>query len=632
MIRPRLTADRLAPLLLVALLLAAFSMLAWLSLATYQGFNLHSFDLGNMSQAIWSAGRGEPLIFTSEGFAWSRLALHVELIYLLLAPLYQLWPSPVLLLRLQAALYALGSVPIYRLARRRLTSPAAALALAAIYLLFPVAQTAVLFEFHGDTLAMPLLLFALDALDRHAWRSYAFWLALALSCKFYVAVPVAVLGAILWLQGERRVGVATMLTAALWGVAAFVGLRSLFAPPDVVDSTGTAGGYLRFYFGQLLSVSQTLPARLGHGLVVFAPVLPLTWRAPRWLLPAAAVALPVMLSSDPIYDYHYHHYALAVPFLLVAAIYGAAGLQTAGASWSRWLALTAGLVLLFNITCVNTPLSPLFYLPEPGSGRGLDESAYGLTARDAMKEAWLQRYVPPQVPLAADDNLGVRLVNRPVLYRTRPTFRPFRHILPRVDYVALDGLQDFVRVLGRGYVLGGVRDGHNTIRQVMAHPGFRLLHARDGLLLFGREGRGLAQTLESEGTAAGTTLQATFAGRIGLIDATITPLGDRHYRLTYRWQALRPPVRVPLFAVTRLEGVEHARLLHLPSLGIRPVTQWRAGEMIRESFEVVLPEEIPPGTYRLWVGWYQTRHPFAAETDERSRVGAEYSPGTLTIK
>src|SRR5690606_33765619 len=147
----------------------------------------------------------------------------------------------------------------------RLTSPAAALALAAIYLLFPVAQTAVLFEFHGDTLAMPLLLFALDALDRHAWRSYAFWLALALSCKFYVAVPVAVLGAILWLQGERRVGVATMLTAPLWGIVAFVGLRSLFAPPDVVDSTGTAGGYLRFYSGQLLSVSQTLPARLGHG-------------------------------------------------------------------------------------------------------------------------------------------------------------------------------------------------------------------------------------------------------------------------------------------------------------------------------------------------------------------------------
>ncbi len=37
---------------------------------------------------------------------------------------------------------------------------------------YPTALTSVLFDFHGDTLAMPLLLFALDALDQRAWGRY----------------------------------------------------------------------------------------------------------------------------------------------------------------------------------------------------------------------------------------------------------------------------------------------------------------------------------------------------------------------------------------------------------------------------------------------------------------------------
>ncbi|NJN53472.1 MAG: DUF2079 domain-containing protein [Anaerolineae bacterium] len=80
---------------------------------------------------------------------------------MLLAPLVAVWPSPVSLLLFQALLYALGAIPLYRLAVRRLTHEGAALLLTAVYLLYPVGQTAVLFQFHGDTLAMPLLLLPL---------------------------------------------------------------------------------------------------------------------------------------------------------------------------------------------------------------------------------------------------------------------------------------------------------------------------------------------------------------------------------------------------------------------------------------------------------------------------------------
>src|SRR4051794_17181677 len=83
-------------------------MLAWLSVARYRGYNAGMLDLGNMTQAIASVLRGEPLIFTYKDGAMSRLSLHVELFYYLLVPLYALWHDPRGLLVFQAALFALG--------------------------------------------------------------------------------------------------------------------------------------------------------------------------------------------------------------------------------------------------------------------------------------------------------------------------------------------------------------------------------------------------------------------------------------------------------------------------------------------------------------------------------------------
>jgi uncharacterized membrane protein len=63
-----------------------------------------------------------PLVFTAEGLHLSRLSRHVELFYLAVAPLYAVIPTPATLLVLQAGLYALGAVPMYCLAKRKLGS------------------------------------------------------------------------------------------------------------------------------------------------------------------------------------------------------------------------------------------------------------------------------------------------------------------------------------------------------------------------------------------------------------------------------------------------------------------------------------------------------------------------------
>jgi uncharacterized membrane protein len=111
-----------ASLLSIIAIALAFAETSWLSLRQLLGHNTRAFDLGAMAQAIWSVSRGLPLVFTTEGLPLSRLARHVELIYLAFAPLYAVVPTPATLLFLQAGLYALGAVPMYRFAKRKLGS------------------------------------------------------------------------------------------------------------------------------------------------------------------------------------------------------------------------------------------------------------------------------------------------------------------------------------------------------------------------------------------------------------------------------------------------------------------------------------------------------------------------------
>src|SRR5438128_2412279 len=168
------------------------------------------------------------------------------------------------------------------------------------------------------------LLSALDALDSGAWRRYALFIALALSCKFYVAAPVAGIGAymLLW-GGRRRAGAATIIVAVAYGLLAFLVVRPLFAGPSV-GVAAASRGYTSYYFGQIAEIWDTLGDRLLSALVVFGPVLLVAWRGWRWLLPGMPIAIAALLTTGPggAYDYRYHHYAVVVPFIVMATIAG----------------------------------------------------------------------------------------------------------------------------------------------------------------------------------------------------------------------------------------------------------------------------------------------------------------------
>ncbi|MFV9507204.1 MAG: DUF2079 domain-containing protein [Oscillochloridaceae bacterium umkhey_bin13] len=631
------------------------TMLTLLSLMRLWGFNAGMLDLGNMYQAISSVLRGQPLVTSGFNGSFSRLGGHAEFIYLAFVPLVAIWPGPQTLLIGQALLAVAGAIPAYRLAERRLDSRLAARCIALIYLLYPVMQTAVLFDFHGDTLGMPLLMFALDAADRRAWRSYGFWVALALMSKVYVAAPVAGIGFYLWYWGgQRRAGFWTMVAAVIYGVVVFVGVRELFAsgPTTGVDEASSvvvgsaALNYVRFYFGNLAELQATLPQRLLSALVVFGPALFIAWRGWRGLVPALPLALAALITTGPggAFDYRYHHYALVVPFVVLATVEGAARLRaaadraSAGRGVRRWqpdLVFSTVIVTVCWIILVDQPLNPLFWLAPPGIG--LDSSGYGIIPRDAVKERFLAEHVPADEPLAASVFLATRLANRPTLYLVRypddPGGERLPRLLPQVNYLLSDALFDW-RNLINGAVVPPITYEQIELGLALRDPAFAVVAMRDGLILLQRDPPAaaiLAQQVERLPATDSAPIVAEL-GPVMLHAATLTPLGNRRYQASFSWSATRDlPADYPLVPVSQLDGVADMRIVHLPTYALVPTTDWQAGELIRETFVIELPADLPAGSYPWRVGWYDPSYLNAYRTDARSLVGTDVVVGTMTV-
>ncbi len=610
-------------------------MLAWLSLLRYIGYNAGMLDLGNMAQAIASVSRGHPLVSSFPDGPISRLALHVEAIYLLIAPFYALWPDPRMLLAIQALLFGLGALPVYRMAYRQSESRLIARCLVLIYLFYPTAQTSVLFDFHGDTLAMPLLLFALDALDRKAWRSYWLWIVLALMCKFYVAAPVALLGACLWFWGEKKIGRATFLLGLGYGLVAFLLIRPFFSTGETPEAQRGLN-YISFYFGQFAELWATTPQRIVNAIVVFGPALMLVWPGRKWLIPALPVAVAALLSTGPggAFDFRYHHYALVVPFVVQAAIAGMQAKQQAvkaGRSRRNWrgdTVMTAIITIVFSIILVDTPLNVQFWLGLPGQGR--DDAEYGVTARDALKDRFLAEHFSNNTPTMASVMLAPHIANRDTLYLVRypddPGAERVPSLLPQVDKVVLDSLFDWRVLIDDGFA-GGAAYERDALALLLQDPDFGLVAARDGLLVFERSAdrsRFSQQISASTDDGSQTALQR-FGDSIELLEAELEVLaGDdtaRRVRARFVWRLLKPIERGPLVAVSQLEGVELARFVHLPSYALLPSEAWQLGQRVEEIFELPLPDELASGSYTWQTGWYDTSRVYAADTDQRSRLG-----------
>jgi uncharacterized membrane protein len=316
----------------MALYAAGFGALAAFE---HHAFETGRFDLGNMAQAIWSTVEGRPLDVTElGGDQISRLGAHVDPFLALFAPLWLVWPSPTMLLVVQAAAIALGALPIFWLGRKHLGSEWAGVFCGLAYLVYPAVQWLALDEFHPVALACPLLAFGFWYLDEDRLWAFVPFGVLAALTKEEIPLVVAALG--VWYaiaKGRRLAGtviaVAGTATSALWLGAVMPHFREGAEPAfygryDAVG--GSPAGIVKTALTDPLAIAEAVTERrdLLYLVELGVPLAALFLLSPLVLIAAVPELLANLLSSvGNQTSIRFHYTAPITPFLFAAAIFGA---------------------------------------------------------------------------------------------------------------------------------------------------------------------------------------------------------------------------------------------------------------------------------------------------------------------
>jgi uncharacterized membrane protein len=356
---------------LVLVYAAVFGALA---ARAYPAHETGAYDLGTHTQALWNAGQGRGLALSTTPIGSSRFAVHVEPILFLILPIFPgLSQDPRSILWLQAIVLALGGLPLFGLARRRLDSDLASLLVVSAYFLLPALESVTLFDFHAVGLAPSLMLAALYFLDQallkpgdrrgiwadrelsqaemtngesttkpphrlsHNWNilASAFFFLLALGTKEDISLNVLVFGLyLLVFRKHWRSGTALSLVGLVW----FYVATYVVIPAHRPDGSGSA--YLGFFeeLGDtpleiilspfrtpLLVWSRMVTPDTVRGIAMITLPLALFpivgWRL---LLPAVPTLAITLLSSNPLMHNleTYHYAAPAIPFMMLAAVDG----------------------------------------------------------------------------------------------------------------------------------------------------------------------------------------------------------------------------------------------------------------------------------------------------------------------
>lgn len=469
----------------------------------YRGLRLPHGDSAMYEEHLWNLLHGKGFrSYLDQGIF---LGEHVQVIHLLLIPLYLLWPSQLLLELCDSALLAASCIPVYWIARRHTGLPRPAVWLAAASLLyFPLQYLDIAIDlktFRPNGLAIPILLFALDQLERRRFKTFCLLAAVALSAQEDYAVVLAPLG--VWIaltairtalaDGTDLANPSTPQRAASikvnWSRFAFGSGLAVFSVAYLVVATRVVMAYFRHgqeihyasYFSKfgrtLPEIAQTMalhPTRLWEAFVnAHSAEYALMLLAPLGFLPLfsagrLAVALPLFLTLclNEVIDSPMHHvHAAAVPILLWAAAAGLGtvshgklrigrlarqkgsdipGLFAGRASWwSRFAAVSA---LMTGLFYGLSPLSLGFWDPDSGF---YWRELYEVGKRGEFFERVISQ-IPLQARVASTDFVHPRFTHFDRSYDYSDYPRAVNNYQPGVpsdtDYIVIDTQHPYSKI------------------------------------------------------------------------------------------------------------------------------------------------------------------------------------------
>ncbi len=306
-------------------------------------FHSTAWDLGIFDQAVYLISQGQPAFSSLMNF--HVLADHAALILYPLSILYKIYPTVYWLLAVQAVALALGAWPTTSLARQAGLKETQAVAMAAVYLLYPLLFNINLFDFHPEVIAVPAILWAILSARLGQLGRFCLAIMIVLACKEVLSLTVAAMG--LWLlifDKKRLYGTIALFTGVAWFIITTQVIIPFFGSETVTISRHISRySYLGSSFPELARNMLFKPGLVWGKIIslntlhyLFILVVPIIWGlSPRHLAPLIG-AIPILvlniLSTDAGQQQLTTQYSLPIlPFLLLAVISSLA----AGQGWLR---------------------------------------------------------------------------------------------------------------------------------------------------------------------------------------------------------------------------------------------------------------------------------------------------------
>jgi uncharacterized membrane protein len=617
--------------LLPRLLVYSFTLfyvftLSYLSLARHAAHQTNALDLGYYSNTLWNTLHGQPFRFTTyhdAAFAFPEfdpraikqpdnlLAYHVEPILLPLSLLYWFFPDLRAVLILQTLVLASGALPTYAIARRRLApQPSdratnqlrdyATLVFPLVYLLSPSLIGANLSDFHPVSFSAALFLWAFDALERRALKTYVTLLIVILSLKEEMGLMVLMWGMwqvadSLWQMpsGEWQVaGDKRRVASSKWRVALLtMALAVVWTVGVVLIQREAAGRNGSLFFARYAWLGQTpramatnlftttalwdwlmQPDVYGYLVFLLAQVGFSGLLAPEVLLIALPeIAINTLSNFDWMRSGIAHYSAPIVPWLVIAAIVGTKRARDISLPSNLQSLIFSFLILIILASATDQcyragqlPFTPAF-------------TPYRVTEHH-RRLTTIIAHIPSAAKVSAQSSLYPHISTRANAY-----------LFPTVgdaDYILLD-------VTGQTYPIASFEYA-SRIQPLLDDTPFGIVAAEDGYLLLARNQRA-NQTLPDAFFAFARAnerlieqpMGVRFGDNLELLGYDFELLAPRHApqpAVTVRtyWRALRS-ITTPQRIVVQFyapEGYRAYSATNSPTEQWYPTTRWQVGEVI----------------------------------------------------
>ena len=656
---------------LVTLMVLLFSgYFIALVISRHNAYQTTAEDLGIMDQAIWSIMHGQLFhmticnvvsdtnCFSPAGI--SRFAIHFEPILFPVSLSYLVWAGPKTLLVIQTLVVASGAYPAFWLARLRLRSDLAAVAVALLYLLYPAQQQATVYDFHAVTLTAALLLFTLYFMyTRHTAWLFVFAI-LSMACKEEIPLVIIFFG--LWsmlFQQRWRSGLGLVVLAIAWVGVESVMYRffsptghSLLASRYAYLGSGPVEIVRNILLHPLSLLRQHVleHSHLQYLRILLAPAGYLPLLAP-WILVLAVPSIALNLfSSDPnqylgIFQYN----AEIVPVLIFATIEAIVVIiwivqwfvnqvreqrvqaqpaekpAAAPRRLERWIRPSLLIVLLgfmlFSVVRQDyaygaLPTSKGFQWPQ-------------LTAHDALAQRFIEM-IPPSASVSAQAVLAPHISERTNIYQ-------FPYQDDQADYIFLDitsltypyAFHDYTtevkRVLmGGKYGVVAAQDGYLLLKKGLPSPGISpyspVQDGDDVIPNLPDEFCSFAQVSQQQVSHA---LQVDFSPEDGssadidLVGYSVVPPNlisglARFMRVTTFWEVNTsdiPPLRVLVLLIDK-NGKETFSSIDIPALSWCPTSSWKPGMVVRTDSIDLYIGTVPGGLAHVAIALLPFSSPF----------------------